>query len=91
MKAPGFAGGSLLLFQVDGPNPAKTAEGMDEQVEFLVPVPEIAVHAYEVEPGGFGQSEDGADAESAKEGQEARVVVDVVMVVHDHKGGAEGS
>jgi hypothetical protein len=39
----------------------------------------------EVEPGGFGRSEDGADAEPTKEGQKAGVVVDVVEVVHDHE------
>jgi hypothetical protein len=39
----------------------------------------------EIEPGSLGRSEDGVDAEPAKEGQEAGVVVDVVEVVHDHE------
>lgn len=39
----------------------------------------------EVEPGRFGRSEDGADAKPAQESQEARVIVDVVEVVHDHE------
>jgi hypothetical protein len=39
----------------------------------------------EVEPGGFGRGEDGADTKPAQKRQEARVIVDVVEVVHDHE------
>jgi hypothetical protein len=39
----------------------------------------------EVEPGSFGRGEDRADAKPAQESQEARVIVDVVQVVHDHE------
>jgi hypothetical protein len=45
--------------------------------------PEVSLN--EVEPGGFGRGEDRPDAESAKEGEEAGVVMDVVQVVHDHE------
>jgi hypothetical protein len=44
----------------------------------------------EVEPGGFGWSEDGADAEAAMQGEEAGMIVDVVQIVLDHEEASWG-
>jgi len=44
----------------------------------------------EVQPRGFCRGKDRSDAESTKEGQEARVIVDVVQVVHDHEEALAG-
>jgi hypothetical protein len=44
----------------------------------------------EVRPGSLSGGEDGVNAQSLKEGQEARVVVDVVEVVQDHEESLSG-